>query len=63
MDVLHAADHLLEKLASLCFLQLFALDDVVEQLAPARVLHDQEQLPRSFDNLSKSHSRQQALVN
>ena len=51
VNVFNATDNLLEKLARLCLFEFLTLDDMIEQLPSARVLHDQEQLPRSFDNL------------
>lgn len=44
MNILDSTDYLLEELAGLCFLQLLALDDVVEKLTAARIFHDKEEL-------------------
>ena len=51
VDVFDAADYLLREFARLLFLQPLPLNDVVEQLTAARVLHNQEQLATSLDNL------------
>ena len=51
MNVLDAADDLLKELAGFGFLELLALHDVVEKLAPAGVLHDEKELARSLNYL------------
>ena len=51
VNVLNTRDDLLEELAGLLFLQLFAFNDVLKELATQRILHDQKQLARSLDNL------------
>lgn len=50
VQVLDRALDLLEEFASLFFLKLLLFDDVVEQLAPRYVLHDQEELLRRLDD-------------
>jgi len=44
VQVLNAADNLLEKLAGFFFFQFLLLHDVVEKLASADVLHNQKEL-------------------
>ena len=44
VDVLYARDDLLQEAAGVLLLEALVRDDVVEQLAAARVLHDQKQL-------------------
>jgi len=51
VDVLNSANYLLKELNRLHLLELLALNDVIEELASAGVLHNKEQLPRSFDYL------------
>lgn len=51
VDVFDAGDYLLSEATGLLLGKAFALDDVVEQLAAAGVLHDQEQLPGGLDDL------------
>ena len=51
VDILDTSDQLLEELAPFWLLQPFPLHNVVEQLTAVRILHYQEQLPRSFNNL------------
>jgi hypothetical protein len=51
VNVLNTRDDLLEELAGLLFLQLFAFNDVLKEFATQRILHDQKKLARSLDNL------------
>ena len=51
VNVLNTRDDLLEELAGLLFLQLFAFNDVLKEFATRRILHNQKQLARSLDNL------------
>ena len=51
MNVLNPRNDLLEELAGLLLLELLALDNVFKKFSPRSVLHDQEQLSRSFNNL------------
>jgi hypothetical protein len=50
VDVLDARNNLLEEFTSFIFLQALSFDDIVEEFSSARILHDEEQLARSFDN-------------
>ena len=54
VNVLHAADNLLEKSARLGLLESLALDDVFEELTTRCVLHNQKQLSRCLDDLTNS---------
>ena len=53
MQILDAADDLLEEFAGLGLLELLLFDDVVEELAAAHELHDQKQLLRRLDDLEQ----------
>ena len=50
VDILDSAYNLLEESAGLLLLESLPLDDVVEQLTSVGVLHDEEQLARSFND-------------
>jgi len=54
VNVLNAANYLLEKFARLCLLKLLALDDMVEEFSSAGILHDQEQLAGGFNDLCRA---------
>ena len=51
VNILNTRDDLLEEPACFILLQTFPLDDVVEKLTPACVLHDKKQLPRCLNYL------------
>lgn len=53
MQVLHAADDLLNEGAGFRFFELLLLHDVVEKLATADVLHNQEQLLGRLDDFKQ----------
>ena len=53
VQVLDAANYLLEELTGLGLLELLLFDDVIEQLATTNVLHDKEQLLGRLDNLKE----------
>ena len=53
VEVLDAADDLLEEFAGFGFLELLLFHDVVEELAPAHELHDQKQLLRRLDDFEQ----------
>lgn len=53
MEVLHAADDLLKKLAGLRLLQLLLFHDVVKELAARDELHDEEELFGCLDDLKE----------
>ena len=53
MKIGHPTDNVLEEPASLQFLQFGLLDNIVKELSLLNVLHDQKQVPRSFDNLAR----------
>lgn len=49
------SDYLMEKAASFSFLHTSTCNNVVEQLAPTRILHDEIQLFSSLDDLVELH--------
>lgn len=51
VDVFDARNNLLKELAGLLLLQLFALHDVLEELTPRCILHNEKQLSRGFNYL------------
>lgn len=51
MNILNAANYLLEHFAGLLLLHPFLTDDVVEKLASLHVLHHKKEMPGSFDYL------------
>ena len=51
VDVLHTRDNLLEEFARFALLEPLAFHDIVKELAPSCILHDEEKLLRCFDNL------------
>ena len=53
VKVLNPTDYLLEEPTRLNFFKFLFLDDVIKKLSAADVLHNQEQLLRSFDDLKK----------
>ena len=53
MEVLHAADDLLEELAGFSLLQLLFLYDIVEKLAATDKLHDKEELLRRLNDFEQ----------
>ena len=53
MDVLYAADDLLEDLAGFLLGHTFATDDVVEELSVLHELHHQEEMLWSLNDLVK----------
>jgi hypothetical protein len=55
-QILNSRDNLLEKLASLPFLNVAKLHDVVEQFPAWGVLHDEHQRCGGFDDLVQLHN-------
>ena len=53
MQVLDTANNLLEELACFLFFELLLLYNVVEELAPAHVLHNEVELLGGLDDLKK----------
>jgi len=53
VQILDSTNDLLEELAGFCLLKLLLLDDVVEELATADELHDQEELLGRLDDFEK----------
>ena len=61
VDIFNPTDDLLEEFASFGFFELFTLDDVIEELSTAGVLHDEEELSGRFNDLFKAISIGQLL--
>jgi len=62
VDVLYARDDLLIVLAGLVLLETLRLPDLLEQLVPAAVLHDQEEVLVVLYDLTKGEWRRDIYV-
>ena len=62
VNVFNSSNNLGQKLASLLLLESLSLYDVFEELASWSVFHDQEQLSRRLDNLTRMSTEIQTLT-